>query len=111
MKCGSGMAGDGIQVAKRKEDPTLKIEWPMTVMAEVIWRDANSRNGWTNIEDAYNTLAPSWCKTIGYVLRDDAKEIVLAGSQSPADLYSRAQVTELMAVPKDWVGKITYLKK
>lgn len=53
-----------------------KTKYPLV---EITWLDAMSKSGWHYVDDAENFQPPE-CKTIGYLLFQDASRIVVGGT-------------------------------
>lgn len=62
----------------------------------VEWEDASAESGWRSMEGPF-TL--SNCLTIGWLIHEDAKMVVIAGSFDPANVH----VNQIMMIPRGMV--------
>ncbi len=80
-------------------------EWPKARLVEVEWVDASSRDrGWDH-PDNYVDIKEYRCKTVGYMIHRDKKELVLMHSVSFNGLVDRA-----MHIPARYVKRVHNLK-
>jgi hypothetical protein len=83
-----------------------KQKWPIGKVVEISWFDAAARSRWDSAEEYYNhEIAP--VVTVGYLLRDDSKQVTVIQSQG-ADMDD---VNGGIAIPKSWIVKIKVLRK
>jgi len=73
-------------------------------IAEVQWFDSNCHHGWHDDDTPTRTV----CRSVGYVVRDDAKEIVLSES---IDLMISSRFGCTNAIPKEAVIETKYLRR
>lgn len=73
------------------DKPTVNIE-------EVHWIDAMADVGWASGDNGLSSFA---VVTVGKVVKDDAREIVLAATFS----FDDDQTNNRMVIPKDWVQR------
>lgn len=68
------------------------------VMALIEWVDSiTAQPGWRWLEDAKDSPSLSHCKTIGWIIKEDAQEIRLAETISILD--DDCQVNGVIAIP------------
>lgn len=71
----------------------------------VTWIDAVTSHGWESAAAAAGDSASEKCESIGYLLRQNKEEIVLAQTVSGNDINGR------ITIPKVWIiGKLRTLK-
>ena len=73
---------------------------------EVSWIDSNGYGRWASLGDLRNHSVAS-CKSIGYLLKETKKEIILVGTQSYCNDGDGMQT---LAIPRGCVIKIRRLK-
>jgi len=65
-------------------------------LVRVKWIDATTDSGWIDIDTAKN-YKPIQCETVGYLLKDDEKYIVVAST------VSGDQCNGIISIPKKWI--------
>ena len=75
-------------------------------MIRIDWEDSCMDTGWKSRKEA-STHSVSKCHSIGYQLRSNKREVVIYQSQSE----DSGQVTEMMAIPRKAITKITELRE
>lgn len=65
----------------------------------VEWVDASAISGWTAMNSTHISIYDN-CKAIGFLVKNDKKEIVLASA------YCEDEVNGIICIPKSWVRKI-----
>ncbi len=76
----------------------IYLEWADTIGCGNSWIPKSELNEW--IDDS------EWIiKTIGWVLREDDKFIVLAHQIKPADSFTEEQYGHIQKIPKTWIRK------
>ena len=87
---------------KRKES---KPVWSLKQIVEVTWRDSNGYSKWESLAD-YAYLKPALCRTVGYLLHKDKKEIVIVFTQS---MENEGDGNGAIAIPRGCVKSIKTL--
>ena len=79
-----------------------KCKLPDPPMVCVTWLDAETEEGWTDIDEAIKDKAdaPTTCKTMGFLLHNDDKVVTIVGS------INEYQYGEVTKIPKGMVIKI-----
>ncbi len=75
-------------------------------IVRIEWEDSCSDDAWQSREKAL-THSPSKCRTVGFLLKKDKKEVTVAGNLSD----TTTQVGMLMSIPRSCIKKITILKE
>ena len=76
--------------------------------AQIEWDDASSHDeGWATIEDLQNHVQR--CTTLGFVVRKDRKQVLLAMSKGAHASDNVMQYATTMAIPLGWVTRIVVL--
>ena len=70
----------------------------------VDWVDSALTIGWKNIDSAEYGI--SHCRTVGWLVRDDAEEVRVAMSVSDS-----GAVSEVMCIPRGSVKSIKYVRR
>ena len=81
-------------------------KWPLGKIVEVSWDDSNGYGRWSSLSDLSQHGAAS-CKSVGYLLKQDKKEIVLVGTQAQVNEGDGMQT---LAIPMGCVTKIRKVK-
>jgi hypothetical protein len=69
----------------------------------VKWLDAVATTGWQpSHESSPGSVGVSECTTVGFVIYEDEKQIILAGTVGMADDYDY-ESNNRMAIPKSWL--------
>ena len=84
------------------------VKWPLGSVVEVFWEDANSYNKWHDLKELSRDHHVASCKTIGYLLKSDKREILLVSTQTPEN---DADGTGTMAIPRGCVTHIKVIRK
>ena len=71
----------------------------------VDWEDAKSIGGWTASSDVEH-LHTAEAHSVGYLIRADDKEVVLAGTVAPEDNFLHETMLNLLTIPRPWVTSI-----
>lgn len=67
----------------------------------VEWNDAVTDSGWANSNEEHSLHR---CKSVGWVIKETRKEIVLAGDTSdPQEGQEGVDVNRRIAIPKAWI--------
>lgn len=80
------------------------MKFPVQKIVEVDWKDACGQAGWDDIEE-HRSLEPMPCKSVGYLLKKNKTEIVLAFCQA-----GHGGINSSMCIPMVWVSKIKVIK-
>lgn len=72
-----------------------------TPLVEVEWQDAYSDDSWQSAKKARKS-GPMWCRTVGYLLREDDDAIVLADTICETE----RDVAGTWYIPKGMVRKV-----
>lgn len=65
------------------------------------WNDAVTDSGWANSTEEHTLHR---CKSVGWLIKENRKEIVLAGDISdPQDEVDGIDVNRRIAIPKAWI--------
>jgi len=75
-------------------------------VAEVEWEDSHTTHGWTDVEPAHDGYS---IRTVGYVLQDNDRGLVLTESIN-TDQETSAPWGCTMSVPRSAIRKVTYLR-
>jgi hypothetical protein len=78
-------------------------------LVEVDWIDSCAHSGWRSFVDARDDSLPSSCRSIGYMLRRDAKVLVLAQSIDATD-EGDERFADVLAIPAAVVRRVRRLK-
>lgn len=73
--------------------------------AEVEWLDSSSNHRWGEVEEYIELSGPSLCRSIGYVLVNDERRVVLAQSHSAFQ-----HVADTIAIPREVVRKFRWIR-
>lgn len=88
-----------------KPDKTLLT---IDTLVRVEWDDASSHDeGWATREDLENRVQR--CTTVGFVVRKDRKQVLLAMSKGQHAADTVMQYATTMAIPLGWVTRIKVL--
>lgn len=68
------------------------------------WMDAVNASGWHD-SDEVNKLTVHDCRTIGYVVKETDREIVVASTLSVDPKDDKTDANALMVIPKVWIKK------
>ena len=82
------------------------IKWPLRKIIEIEWLDSNGQSRWAALSE-YKKHTVADCKTIGYLLTQNKKEVVLMFTQSPCN---DGDGNGAMAIPRGCITKIKRLK-
>lgn len=79
--------------------------FPPTAIVEVLWADASVKHGWDLLPSylGHDTIS---CRSIGYLLKKSKTAIVVGMTQA-----SDGDMNAAIAIPLEWVKKITVLRK
>jgi len=79
------------------------LEWADAIGCGNSWIEKSALNEW--IDDS------EWfIKTIGWILREDEKFIVLAHQVKPEDAFTEEQYGHIQKIPKTWIRKRKIIK-
>ncbi len=83
-----------------------KVCWPVKRLVEIEWDDAStSKFGWENIS-VYRTQEVVTCRSVGYLIRKDAKQVVIVQTQAG----NQNDVMREIAIPRGMVKKIKWIR-
>jgi len=85
----------------KKKKRSTALKWPLSRRVEIHWQDAGSSTGWRS-KDETAKMDPLACRSLGYLVIQTKKKIVLAASQS----VSNGDIGDRMVIPRSWVLKI-----
>ena len=71
---------------KRTTEPKVTYKYPLI---EVIWDDASTDNGWEPVPEA---LSPELVTTVGFLVRETEKHLLIASSYDPNHTNGRIQI-------------------
>lgn len=71
---------------------------------EVGWDDISSINGWKKREVVDANASPIFCRSVGYLYKDDGENVVLVQSMSDEN----DTVAECICIPKTNIRYITW---
>jgi hypothetical protein len=80
----------------------MKQRWPLRRCVEVEWVDSCTDGRWASVAIHRKESHPSTCRTIGYIVDNSPKHIILAQSQS----IDTQHCTDTMAIPKSAVRRV-----
>ena len=91
----SGVVKTDAQLAKVKNLKDLPL-------VQVTWRDATSNHGWYTLPEILKdaTLLTE-CQTVGYLVRNDRRHVVVAQGRT-----EHGKLSELWAIPRSLVSKV-----
>ncbi len=75
-------------------------------LVHVTWLDAVTDHGWTDTEDDDEALEPSEIQSIGYLLREDAKGLVLAATCAK----NAHEAAQFIAIPRGMLKGVRKVK-
>lgn len=78
----------------------------------VQWEDASSRSSWSSLEtvEDWNKNGRFMVETLGWLVKDTDKVIIIAGSHNPESEYSDEVYGDLIRIPKTWIRKRKVIK-
>lgn len=82
-----------------------KRKWPLPIMTEVEWDDANSNARWQDLGEMKNNHHVALCKSVGYLLKRDKKEILLVQTQAP-----EGDGAGVISIPIGFVRRVRRIK-
>jgi hypothetical protein len=71
----------------------------------VTWEDSCASGTWRKLEDALEHCQPATCTSVGYLLRDDERDVLLAQSED-----SMGSVTDFISIPRSAVREMKVLR-
>ena len=76
------------------------------------WEDAISRNQWMNKKEVNEWIkdGPWFVHSIGWIIKETDKFIILAGQHHPESNYTDELVGEVIRIPKGWIKKRKVIK-
>ena len=81
-------------------------KWPLSRKVEVEWIDSCSTGRWASEEDYRQNAGISVCRSTGYLLSKDKREVILVQSMS----NTTANMADAIAIPTKAVVKVRKLR-
>lgn len=75
-------------------------KYALRCLVEVEWEDSNSHGNWGS-KDEYAKLTTAQCRSVGYLLRSDRKEIHLVQS-----VDTKGKMADSISIPRGCVRRI-----
>ena len=94
-------------MTRRKRIPKLQ---PNDII-EVIWKDANTIDGWKSKDEYLRDVAPSRCATSGYYLKHDKDSITIYMTTAKESPIYEKQISTAWTVPLEWVVSVRVIEK
>ena len=83
--------------------PADPANWPLHIRVEVEWVDSCSNPTWAAVPYHLKNSTISRCRSIGYVVRNDASQVLLAQSMS----NDTTNIADTIAIPTPCILSIT----
>lgn len=98
------MYGMIVNMIKKSDNEDKK--WPLNERVEVEWIDSCTNGVWAPPSYHITESKPTTCRSIGYILVEDTKKIVVAQSMS----LNTGNICDTMSIPRVAVLKIKRIK-
>lgn len=95
-----------MKMTKKKINPTSSLSKPLPKLVKVEWTDAAASVGWTT---EYQDEGTHTIHSVGYVIREDDEDILLAADAS----YHKDEALDTnrrLAIPVKWIKSRKELK-
>lgn len=84
-------------------------------LAQITWNDAYDIGGWTSLEELSSSATGTIAETVGWVIEDSEKRIILVQTVVPADFDpdnpDEECLRNAMVIPKETIIKVETLKE